>query len=586
MAFDGILMSALCHELQQTIVGSKLSKIAQPEPDIILFTIKGNNRQTYRLLLNVDAGLPYLCLTENNLPSPMTAPNFCMMLRKHLSNGRILDISQAGLERIITMTIEHMDELGDLCQKKLIIEIMGKHSNIIFCDAAGRILDSIKHVPPSVSSLRTVLPGSTYYLPDSLSRQNPLTTTPENMLSQVFCVAVPIGKRLYTHFAGLSPAAAQSILSSAQIDADKPANALTPEEQLHLSHRFVAVMKDIRDQRFSPTIYYQGEDPVDFSAIPLEQLEGTCKKRSCNGVSEMIEQFYTEKSLCLRIRSKSSDLRRQTHTALERNRKKLDLQEQQLRETMQRETYRLYGELLTAYAYQLEDGSKTVTVENYYDDNHPITIPLREDKSIRENAADFYKKYNKQKRMYEALSLQIVETEDEIQYLESIELALQLAKTEDDLKAIAGELRSEQRDKKQNGNKKGPGKTSPGKPLHFLSSDGFHMYVGRNNLQNEYLTFEFATGGDMWFHAKGIPGSHVIVKTEGSELPDRTYEEAGALAALYSRDGDSEKVEVDYTPKKQIKKPPKAHPGFVIYHTNYSLMAKPALAKTLHEVQS
>lgn len=584
MAFDGILMSALCHELQQTIIGGKLSKIAQPEPDEILLTIKGNNRQTYRLLLNADASLPYLCLTKNNLPSPMTAPNFCMMLRKHLSNGRILDISQAGLERIITMTVEHMNELGDMCQKQLIIEIMGKHSNIIFCDSNGRILDSIKHVPPSVSSLRTVLPGSTYYLPDSLSRQNPLTVSPAQVMEQLFSAAVPIGKRLYTFFAGLSPAAANSILSEAQIDADTPANALTPEEQLHLSHRFVDTMSDIRDKQFSPVIYYQNEDPVDFSAIPLYQLEQTCRKHPCQSVSGMIEQFYAEKSLRLRIRSKSSDLRRQTHTALERNRKKLDLQEQQLRDTQNRETYRLYGELLTAYAYQLEDGSESATVENYYDENRPIAIPLRSDKSIRENAADFYKKYNKQKRMYEALSLQIIETQEEIQYLESIELALQLAKTEEDLKSIAGELRAEHHEKKHTGSKKGPTKTTPGKPLHFLSTDGFHMYVGRNNLQNDYLTFEFASGNDMWFHAKGIPGSHVIVKTEGSELPDRTYEEAGALAALFSRDRDSEKVEVDYTPKKQIKKPPKAHPGFVIYHTNYSLMAKPALAKNLQEL--
>ena len=566
MAFDGITVAALTKELKETICDGRIAKIAQPESDELLLTIKTKEGQR-RLSISASASLPLIYLTNDNKPSPMTAPNFCMLLRKHIGNGRIVDVSQPGLERIIQLRIEHLDELGDLRQKTLVIEIMGKHSNIIFCDAKDQIIDSIKHVPAQMSSVREVLPGRPYFIPDTMEKQDPLTAADEDFSRALRGKPMRISKAVYTSFTGISPVVAEEICYLAGIDSQMTASDLTDDMLTHLYRQFQYYMEDVRNGAFTPVIYFDGNTPKEFSALPLTHFQNL-EKKEYSSISEVLSTYYATRNALVRIRQKSADLRHIVQTALERNRKKYELQSRQLKDTENRDLYKVYGELINAYGYQLPEGSKELTALNYYT-GEEITIPLDPVKTPLENAQKYFARYNKQKRTYEALTELISETGDEIRYLESVESALDIALYEEDLTQIkeelsqAGYIRRRQQKKKAK---------ILSRPLHYVSSDGYHMYVGKNNLQNEELTFHFASGNDWWFHAKGVPGSHVILKSGGDEVPDRTFEEAGRLAAYYSKNRGNEKAEIDYIEKKHVKKVNGSRPGFVIYHTNYSLV--------------
>ena len=566
MAFDGITVAALTKELKETICDGRIAKIAQPESDELLLTIKTKEGQR-RLSISASASLPLIYLTNDNKPSPMTAPNFCMLLRKHIGNGRIVDVSQPGLERIIQLRIEHLDELGDLRQKTLVVEIMGKHSNIIFCDEKDQIIDSIKHVPAQMSSVREVLPGRPYFIPDTMEKQDPLTAADEDFSRALRGKPMRISKAVYTSFTGISPVVAEEICYLAGIDSQMTASDLTDDMLTHLYRQFQYYMEDVRNGAFNPVIYFDGNTPKEFSALPLTHFQNL-EKKEYGSISEVLSTYYATRNALVRIRQKSADLRHIVQTALERNRKKYELQSRQLKDTENRELYKVYGELINAYGYQLPEGSKELTALNHYTGDE-ITIPLDPVKTPQENAQKYFARYNKQKRTYEALTELISETGDEIRYLESVESALDIALYEEDLTQIKEEL--SQAGYIRRGQQKKKAKFLS-RPLHYVSSDGYHMYVGKNNLQNEELTFHFASGNDWWFHAKGVPGSHVILKSGGDEVPDRTFEEAGRLAAYYSKNRGSEKAEIDYIEKKHVKKVNGGRPGFVIYHTNYSLV--------------
>ena len=566
MAFDGITISNIVKELNDTILNGRIAKIAQPENDELLLTIKPAKGQV-RLVISASASLPLIYLSRDNKPSPMTAPNFCMLLRKHIANGRIVGISQPSLERIIRFEIEHLDELGDLCRKSLIVEIMGKHSNIIFCNEKGMIIDSIKHVSAQMSSVREVLPGREYFIPDTMKKENPLDIPEENFTQELLSKPMPVGKAIYNSFTGISPVVAEEICHLAGIDSSIPASEMSADLLSHLYRQFTYFMEQVTESKFSPAIYYEGNEPKEFSSLPLTHFSNY-QVKSFDSISEVIRTYYSSRDLITRIRQKSSDLRRVVQTALERNRKKYDLQLKQLRDTENRDKYKVYGELIHTYGYNLEDGAKELEALNYYT-NEMIKIPLDPQKTPQENAKKYFDRYNKQKRTFEALSDLIKETKDEIDYLESVSKSLDIARSEDDLIQIKEELIESGFIRRKQSSKK---VKITSKPFHYISSDGFHMYVGKNNLQNEELTFHFANGGDWWFHAKKAPGSHVIVKANGEELPDRTFEEAARLAAHYSKNSGAEKVEVDYVEKKQVKKPNGSKPGFVVYYTNYSMM--------------
>lgn len=574
MAFDGIVISGLVHELNQTILNAKISKIAQPENDELLLTCKGSNGQ-FRVAISASASLPFLYLTSENKPSPLTAPTFCMVLRKHVANGRITRIYQPHMERIINMEIEHLNEMGDLCHKTLIVELMGKYSNIIFCDEDGTIIDSIKRISSAVSSVREVLPGKTYFIPGTQDNKfNPLTMDAAQIHDAIAGKPLTVMKAIYSTFTGVSPLIASEIAYRAGLDGEQPLASYSEDQILHLCNHIAWFFDEIRNKHYHPVIVRKGWEPIEFSAVELT-LYQDYETESFDSISRVLEVYYAEKNIYSRIRQKSADLRRIVTTALERNQKKYQLQQKQLKDSEKREKYKLYGELINVYGYNLEEGAKELLAPNFYDNNKEIRIPLDPTLSPQENSQKFFDRYGKLKRTAEALDKLLQETKAEIDHLESIQNSLDIALSADDLVQIKQELTEYGFIKKNRSGKKEKIKS---KPFHYLSSDGYDIYVGKNNYQNDELTFKFATGNDWWFHAKGMPGSHVIVKSKGEEMPDRVFEEAGMLAGFYSKGRDSDKIEIDYLQKKNVKKPAGSAPGFVVYYTNYSLTIHPDIS--------
>lgn len=573
MAFDGITVAAVVKQLSDFTDGMRIYKISQPSDNELILTLKGNSMQ-FKLLLSADASLPLAYITDDSRPAPLQAPAFCMLLRKHLSNARILSVTQPGLERIIEISLEHLNEMGDICQKKLIVELMGKHSNIIFTDNNGMILDSVKHISHNVSSVREVLPGREYFIPETTDKLDPFTVSGEIFKERISNASLPLCKALYTSLTGFSPVIASELAYLAELDADMSASALSDDNLNNLWLSFSKMMSQVREGNFSPEIILDKHTPVEYAALPLTMYHDLGIKPYDN-ISELIKDYYRDKSTIVRIRQKSADLRKITQTALERNVKKLDLQKKQLEDTEKKDKYRIYGELINTYGYNVADGSKSFEALNYYT-GEMITIPLDPLLSVRENGIRYFDKYQKLKRTAENLTTIIGDVSAEVLHLQSVLNELDMAETEADLVEIKQELTDTGYIRFKAGNKR---EKITSKPFHYVSSDGFDIYVGRNNLQNDYLTFEFANGNDIWLHAKKMPGSHVIIRTNGLTVPDRTYEEAARLAAHYSSGRGSDRVEIDYTIKKNIKKPAKAKPGFVVYYTNYSMVIDTDISK-------
>ena len=367
---------------------------------------------------------------------------------------------------------------------------------------------------------------------------------------------------------------AEEICFRASIDGSDAALSLDENACLHLYHTLVRLMEQVKEGNFTPNIVYKEEEPVEYGVFPFQQYGPEYHSQTFESVSSMLETYYASKNTITRIRQKSSDLRRIVQTALERNRKKLSLQQKQMNDTSKKEKYKIYGELINTYGYGLEEGCKSFQALNYYT-NEEITIPLDPTMTPAQNAKKYFDKYAKLKRTEEALTQQMEETQTEIEHLESISNALDIALAESDLAQIKEELTQYGYIKRHFTGKKGAKMQAKSKPFHYISSDGYDIYVGKNNFQNDELTFKFATGNDWWFHAKKMAGSHVVVKSKDGELPDRVFEEAGRLAAYYSKGRTAPKVEIDYIQKKHVKKPGGAKPGFVVYYTNYSLMAEP-----------
>lgn len=573
MAFDGIVISNLSYELHSNLVGGRISKISMPEENELIFTIK-NNAKTYRLFISASASLPLIYLTDINKPAPKVAPAFLMLLRKYIGSAKITNIFQMGLERILCFELEHLNELGDLSRKKMYVEIMGKHSNIIFTDENNKIIDSIKRISANMSSLREVLPGREYFLPKELQKKELLNIELKEFTEILKSKEYPLSKSIYMNFAGISPLIAEEIIIRASLSSQSSCVSLSELEYTHLFHTIENLLEDINTHNFNPNIIYKGEEALEFSSIRLFSY----KSESYNevyytSVSKMLYDYYYAREVFLLNRQKSFDLRKIVNTALERASKKYDLQEKQLQDADKKDIYRVYGDLLNTYGYSLKGGESSFTAENFYDNNNEITIPLDKNKSAKENAKKYYDKYAKLSRTTKALSEEILKTKSDIEHLQSIQTALEVSSDDESLSQIRQELVDFGYIKKHSSSKK---QKITSHPYHYISSDGYDIYVGKNNYQNEDLTFKVATGNDWWFHAKGIPGSHVILKSNNEEeLPDRAYEEAASLAAFYSKAKDADKVEVDYIQKKNIKKVAGAAPGFVIYHSNWSMVVTP-----------
>lgn len=570
MSIDGICLHALNFELNQKLSDSHIKKIAQPEKEELILTAS-KDRETFRLLISSLASLPVIYLTSENKMGPMTAPNFCMVLRKYLNSGKITSVNQIGLERVLDFEIEHLNELGDPAKKHLYVEIMGKHSNIILCDEENTILDSIKHINAFVSSVREVLPNRPYFVPKQSDHFDAFSISKDDFYNVLLKKPLSMKKMILSSLVGFGPVIAEELCYRANIDSDASVLSLSDWQKDAFYEVFLNLIKDMDKNNYAPTVILKNNRPLEVYPFALSHYE-ELEQKSFSSMSEALEFFYATKNLKNNMEQRSYDLRKQIQTILDRNRKKLIIQEKQLNDTLSMEKYRLYGELLTANAYQLESGIKKAKLMNYYD-NSTIEIPLDETLSAMENANKFYAKYNKLKRTKDALDTYIEETKKSISHLEMILSSLSIAESEEDLTQIRQELFEFGFTKKRPTVKKGQKKKSA--PLHFVTSDGYHIYVGKNNFQNEEVTFKIATGNDWWFHSKTIPGSHVIVKANNEELPDHIFEIAASLAGYYSTGREQDKIEIDYTQKKHLKKVAGAAPGYVIYHTNYSMIVSP-----------
>ncbi len=571
MALDGFVISNLVHELNNELVNGRINKIYQPEKEELILQIN-NNRKNYKLFLSANATIPLVSLTNENKDNPQNPPAFCMLLRKHLNNARIISIKQAGLERIIRIKIEHYDELGDLSYKFLIIELMGRHSNIIFCNEEDTILDSIKRVSHAVSSIREVLPGRKYFQPEEIRKIDPLSLNNEDFNENVLNKPLPLFKSLYTSLTGFSPLMANELCYRADIDSSKSANELSGEEQSSLYESFQNLVGQVESKDYTSNIIYKNEKPHEFSCFRLGLYEDS-QIKEFTSISEVLETFYVSKINTNTIHQKSANLRKVVSNAIERTSKKLDLQLKQYGDTKKREDFRIYGELINTYGYNVDPKDKKFSATNYYN-GEEVEIPLNPHLTMAENAQKYFTKYNKLKRTYETLTIKIKDTKKELEHLDSIKTYLEMATTEADLHGIREELMDFGYVRRRiQGKKNKKQKIVKSNPYHYVSSDGIHMYVGKNNYQNDDLTFKLASSDDWWFHTKEIPGSHIIVKSNAHELPEKTFEEAARLAAHYSKGRDSGKAEIDYTQKKHLNKPRGGKPGFVTYQTYKSTVA-------------
>lgn len=578
MALDGIAVHALAHEMNDVLSGARVDKIHQPEKDEITVTFRSRGG-AYKLLLSASASNPRAHFTDTAKKNPMTAPMFCMFLRKHLSGGKLVKVVQPGFERCLEFWIESYTELGDLTVKRLIIEIMGRYSNIVLTDEAGKILDSIKHIDITVSSMRQVLPGLAYEPPPPQDKIDPLTCEYLDVVRAVASAEenLRVDKLVLQSFAGISPLVAREVCFKSLGSSDLRAAQLSAQLQKALCDTVFAMFEDIRARRFAPCIVYDTASgkPIDFSAFDVAQYGALGRVERCGSVSEAADKFYLTRDAAERQKQKSAGLLKRITNHIDRCAKKIVLLQQTIDEANNKEQHKLYADLLTANLYRIAEGAKAAVVENYYDESlAQITIPLDVSLSPQQNAQRYYKKYNKAKVAQTEAARQMALAQDELAYLESAQQSLSLAKTEEDLAEIRAELAaggymiSASKEKKK--------KQPESKPLHFISSDGFDIYVGKNNVQNDRLTLRFANSADLWFHTKNFPGSHTVIKLGlDKNVPERTILEAASLAAYHSSARGSAQVPVDYTQIKNVKKPSGAKPGMVIYDHYNTLYVTP-----------
>ncbi len=577
MALDALVVNSITNELKTKILNGKIDKIYQPEDDEVILHIR-NNKENFKLVLSANSSNPRVYLTDNyKKENPINAPMFCMLLRKYIQGGNIVDISQVGFERIIKITVESLDELKEKTKKEIIIEIMGRHSNIILTHFDNKIIDSAKRTPPSISRVRQILPGYTYILPPSQNKINPLKPisfldfekTIKSFEGEVF-------KAIYSLFLGISPVISKEICFRANVDINTLTCDLGFEDCNNLYDSFKNLFNDIKNSNFNPCMVIDKniDKVIDFSCINLSLFNNLSIIKN-ESISYILQEFYTTKDIKERIHQKSSDLRKSISIKLDRLYNKLKKQQEELTNSENAEIYKLKGELITSYIYMIEKGMEEIEVSNFYDPDYKnIKISLNKNLTPSENAQKYFKKYNKMKTAKKELTSQIKISEEEINYLENIILSIEHCENLDELKDIRDELSKVGYLKSSSKNKKEMKSTT--KPMEFISSDGFKIFVGKNNKQNDNLTLKVASNDDIWLHTKNIPGSHVIIKTEGKNVSETAIFEGAMLAGYFSKSKMSSQVPVDYTKRKNVKKPNGAKPGMVIYETNSTIYVTPS----------
>ncbi len=564
MALDGIVLSNIVHELNASLLEGRIDKIYQPEKEELVLTIRGRGAN-HKLLLTANSSYPRLHLTTKTKPSPLSPAMFCMLLRKHLLSGKILSITQPHFERIVEIHIEAMNELGDKERKKLIIEIMGRHSNIILTKEDYTIIDSIKHIASDKSSVRIVLPGKPYVYPPSQDKHNPLHTTASAFNTLLTAQESPVFKALYMTYSGLSPLVAKALCLTSDIDPEAPFNTLSPEASDRLFEAFTVLTQTVTEGTYCPTLYTTAkEEPIDFYSTPLPNFpEG--QPVTYDSISTLLDCYYADKSNRFVVSQKTSDIKKLVLTFIDRAVRKKAIQEKALEESHTSEQDKCFGELLTAYSYMVPKNAESFTTTNYYTEPYEeITIPLESHLSAIENAQKYFKRYNKSKRTCVAAAEQLVHIEEDLDYLHSVLLSLDFLQTSEDIEGLKKEL-VDMGYLKRRKQKIVKTQKQAIPYMRFKSSSGVPIFVGKNNYQNDELTMKFAKSNDLWLHIKEGPGSHVIVKLDNTSVDDVTLVEAALLAAYYSKGKFGQNVPIDYTLKKNVKKVPNAKPGMVIY---------------------
>lgn len=577
MALDGLVIHSIVDELHKKLLGGKIDKVYQPENDEVVLHIR-NNKENFKLVLSCSASNPRVYLASDyKKENPINAPMFCMLFRKYIQGGNIVNVSQVDFERIIKISVESFDELKEKTTKDIIIEIMGRHSNIILTHSSNnKIIDSAKRIPPSVSRVRQILPGQTYVLPPKQDKLNPITDISLNsFVDTLSSFNGPIFKAIYSKFLGISPVIAKEICFRANIDENLLVSEISSDDISKIYREFHNLFKYIKDNIYNPCMVIDTsiDKVLDFSCINLS-LFSNLSIINDDSISKILENYYATKDIKDRIHQRSSDLRKSISIKLDRLYNKLNKQEKELIESENAQIYKIKGELITSYIYMIEKGMESVEVANFYDPEYKnIKISLNTNFTPSENAQKYFKKYNKLKTAKKEITSQMEITKEEIDYLENIMLSIENCENLAELMDIREELGKVGYLRSKNNSKKETKLTT--NPHEFVSSNGFKILVGKNNKQNDHLTLKVASNEDIWMHTKNIPGSHVIIKTEGKEVPDETIFEGAMLAAFFSKSKMSSQVPVDYTKKKNVKKPNGAKPGMVIYDTNNTIYVTP-----------
>ena len=583
MPLDAVTLRAALGELDEGLAGGRIEKVYQPDREEVVLAIRGK-AGAKRLLISVSAAAPRIHLIGSSPENPASPPMFCMLLRKHIQGAKIVSVSQPALERMAVIELDATDELGVPCKKYLNIELMGKYSNLILQGEDGRVIDAVRRVDGDISGKRQVLPGLFYRLPPAQEgKVDPLSVSGAGLAAALRTGDGEKGldKWLLGHFLGLSPLLCREIAYRATGETGKPVCQLTEAEREEAGRVFSDFTGFVRENRGRPYLLTRREEKTvfDFSCLPITQYGDLIAVRQEPSFSELLSAYYAEKSRAERMNRRAADLIRTVTNARDRARRKLSAQRQELLETAQRERNKRMGDLITANLYQLEKGMNRVKVVDYFDESCPETeIELDVRLTPQQNAQRYYKLYNKAKTAEAVLTVQVGKGERDVDYLESVLALVSEAECEQDLAQLREELR--QTGVLSNRQQRGPRqKPVRARPYEYRTSDGFAVFAGKNNLQNDLLTMKTAFKSDIWFHTQKIHGSHVILVADGREPTDEAMTEAAMIAAYHSKARGSSLVPVDYTPVRYVKKPSGAKPGFVIYHVYQTAYVTPDAAR-------
>ncbi|WP_300409734.1 NFACT RNA binding domain-containing protein [Lagierella sp.] len=570
MGFDGVVTRAIVKELNKNLIGGKVNKINQPENKTIVLQIY-NNRKNYKLLLDASSNKPRMLLSNIDRQNPLQAPNFCMLLRKHLQGGIVHSIEQLGLDRVVNINISSLNELGDSIIKTITIEVMGKYSNIILREKSN-IIDSITRVNADISRVRQILPGLDYkYLEDDKVDITKEFKKPSEII-ELSQKNLKMRRFFYMNYTGFSPELGEEVLFRSKIDGEKKSSDLSSEDLNRLDNSFSNISSDINLYNFNSGIYRtENGDILDFHCIKLNHLISDFIEKPSTSMA--VEEYYKETFLSDKVSQKVSVLTKKVNNLLDKNQKKLVKLLEEKKTSENREKYKTYGDILSANIHSIDRGAKEIVLENFYDPNlKKISIPLDIKKSPWQNAQMYYKKYSKLKTSATLLKVQIPKIEEEIRYFSQVLDTLKKIETDSEAEEVKDELSKQGYIKKsRKKTKKVVSKKST--PLHFTNSRNKHFYVGKNNFQNDYITLKLANKEDIFIHVKDVPGSHVILRNDNisqEDILDGCY-----LAAKYSSISEEINISVDYTYKKNVNKPKGARPGMVYYEEFTTVVVNP-----------